>query len=134
MNDVTPEPSRTSLWLAAIGVIAGFLLFAVLLYVSYLPGHEHQDTTPVFSAADMKELDQLAPAERAARMRELRWERHIPTPEDRRDKLIEIRDHEAAALTNYSWIDRDKGVVRLPIERAKQLALQELTHGAAAQP
>ena len=83
------------------------------------------------SAADLKELNALGPAERAARERELRWERKIPTPEDRQAKLLELRDREAAALANYSWIDKDNGVVRLPIERAMELTIQEVGQGKA---
>lgn len=132
MNDVShQEPSSGSLFVTVVAVVGGFLLFGALLYLAYLPTRESVSSTPAFSAADLKELNALAPAERAARERELRWERKIPTPDERKARLVEMRDHEAAALTDYSWIDRDKGIVRLPIQRAMELTIQEAGQGTA---
>ena len=34
------------------------------------------------------------------------------------DWLQELRARDAAALHEYAWVDRDAGVVRIPIERA----------------
>lgn len=38
--------------------------------------------------------------------------------------LAEMRAMEEQALHTYGWIDREKGVVRIPIDDAKQLAVQ----------
>jgi len=38
--------------------------------------------------------------------------------------LKTFRDHEAEVLTTYAWQDQNAGVVRLPIDRAKELILQ----------
>ena len=35
--------------------------------------------------------------------------------------LFEIRTNEAASLSNAGWIDRPRGIVRLPIETAMQI-------------
>lgn len=35
-----------------------------------------------------------------------------------------IRASDTAAVTTYGWVNKDAGVVRLPIERAKQLILE----------
>ena len=127
MNDVSQEPSGGSLWLSVIGILAGFLLFVGVLYLSYLPKRDATaPVTPVFSAEEMKELDKLAPAERETKLVELRWERKVPTPADRKARLLELRDSEAAALANYSWADKEQGIVRLPVARAMELTLQEL--------
>ena len=40
------------------------------------------------------------------------------------DWLRDIRAQQLAATTTYGWIDKDAGIVRLPIERAKQLILE----------
>lgn len=38
--------------------------------------------------------------------------------------LAEFRKREQELLTTYGWIDRNAGVIRLPIERAKDLVLE----------
>ena len=45
--------------------------------------------------------------------------------------LKKLQDKELAAGTHYGWMDKDKGVVRLPLDRAVELTIQELGHGAA---
>jgi hypothetical protein len=51
------------------------------------------------------------------------------TPEQRLETLREQRVREAEELNNYGWADREQGVVRLPVERAMELVLQELNGG-----
>jgi hypothetical protein len=41
-------------------------------------------------------------------------------------KLKTVRDEANAALHGYAWVDKSKGVVRLPIERAVELTLADL--------
>jgi hypothetical protein len=130
MNDDSQEPSGGSLWLTVIAVVGCFLLFVGVLYIAYFPTRPATDVmTPVFSAAELKEIDKLPPAERAAKLTELRWQRRVPTPQERKDKLVELREKEAVALTGYSWVDQEQGIVRLPIERAIELTLQDLQTG-----
>ncbi len=38
--------------------------------------------------------------------------------------LEKFRSHEEQMLTTYGWVDQNAGVVRLPIERAKDLLLE----------
>jgi hypothetical protein len=38
--------------------------------------------------------------------------------------LRTFRDHESTVLTEYGWMDRNAGTVRIPIERAKDLVLE----------
>ena len=40
-------------------------------------------------------------------------------------ELIELRAREAALLSTYGWVDKGAGVVRLPVERAMELALRK---------
>jgi hypothetical protein len=49
----------------------------------------------------------------------------IRTPEDRRVLLAEHREKEHVEATTYGWVDQKNGVVRLPIERAIELTVQE---------
>ena len=48
--------------------------------------------------------------------------------------LAAFRAHEDQTLTTYGWVDRGAGVVRIPIERAKDLLLERglATRGADA--
>ncbi len=44
----------------------------------------------------------------------------------REEKLKTAREEDAKALTTYGWIDKNKGVVRVPISRAMGLTVAEL--------
>jgi hypothetical protein len=50
----------------------------------------------------------------------------------RKKALADLRAAEANELENYGWVDQTKGVVRLPIADAMQLALREWQNPAAA--
>ncbi|HTI97279.1 MAG TPA: hypothetical protein VL527_00140 [Dongiaceae bacterium] len=59
-----------------------------------------------------------------------------PLTEDRvalrKKNLAELQAVNAEALNNYGWVDQSKGVVRLPIAVAMQIALAEWQNPAAA--
>ncbi len=46
--------------------------------------------------------------------------------------LGEIRQAEAAAVSHYAWQNKDKGIVRIPVERAMELTLLEWQDPATA--
>lgn len=48
--------------------------------------------------------------------------------ENRMKKLKDARDEDSKALAAYAWIDKNKGTVRLPIERAMELTVAELAN------
>jgi len=48
--------------------------------------------------------------------------------QNREKKLKDLRDEDAKALTGYGWIDKNKGSVRIPIERAMELTVAALAH------
>jgi hypothetical protein len=50
----------------------------------------------------------------------------------RKKALADLRATEANELENYGWVDQPKGVVRLPIAEAMQLALRDWQNPAAA--
>jgi hypothetical protein len=41
-----------------------------------------------------------------------------------RADLAELREREDRALNTYSWVDRNAGIVRIPIDRAMSLTLE----------
>jgi hypothetical protein len=49
---------------------------------------------------------------------------------ERKKFLMELRAAEADALHNYGWVDATKGLIRLPIERAMALALEDYKNPA----
>jgi hypothetical protein len=44
----------------------------------------------------------------------------------REKKLNDARDAAVKELTSYAWVDKGKGIARIPIERAVQLTLRDL--------
>lgn len=52
----------------------------------------------------------------------------FPTPrlqlDDGNQDVMELHEREDLLLNNYSWVDRSKGEVRIPIERAMELIAQ----------
>jgi hypothetical protein len=98
--------SRASYWVTFVAIVGCFLIFVIVLYLAYIP------------------LRRSAPEVDLAKIpKEEQWKF---TPEGRQAHLDEQRAKEQAAATSYAWIDKDKGIVQLPLDRAEQLALQEL--------
>lgn len=104
--------TRAGFWVTLLAALGCFVIFLVVLYIAYIP---QRRTAPEV------DLAKIPPEEQ--------WKY---TPEGRMTHLQELRAREQAAQTAYAWIDRGKGVVQLPIDRAEQLTLQELN--AARKP
>ncbi|HEX4646950.1 MAG TPA: hypothetical protein VH598_15210 [Verrucomicrobiae bacterium] len=51
---------------------------------------------------------------------------------ERKKFLAEIRAADAEALNNYGWLDKNKGIVRLPIEQAMKLVESQWQNPPAA--
>jgi hypothetical protein len=49
----------------------------------------------------------------------------VRTPAERKAILAEHRSKEQADSTSYGWIDQKAGIVRLPIDRAMELTVQD---------
>lgn len=54
--------------------------------------------------------------------KELQWR---ATSDSRRSALNELRQEHAKQATTYGWVDQKAGVVRLPIERAMELTVEQ---------
>jgi hypothetical protein len=61
----------------------------------------------------------IGPAPRGSDYEETRAKKRV-------DNLKTSREEAAKALTTYGWIDKNKGVARIPIERAMKLTVAEL--------
>ena len=53
---------------------------------------------------------------------------------DPRQDLADLRAKEDDTLTSYGWVDRNAGVVRIPIDQAMQLTLQRGLPSRTEQP
>jgi hypothetical protein len=53
------------------------------------------------------------------------------TPQERRELLEEKMARSQQELSTYGWVDRESGVVRLPVERAMELVLEDINGGQA---
>ena len=49
-------------------------------------------------------------------------------------QLNDLRDRETQQLTKYSYIDKDSGLVRIPVDRAMELFAQEAAGGKLFYP
>jgi hypothetical protein len=78
-----------------LAAVGGLAIFVVILGVAYLPNRG-------------------APAGDG-----------VKTPAERKALRAELEGKAHTAATTYGWVDKDKGVVRLPLERAIELTLQE---------
>ena len=45
----------------------------------------------------------------------------------RTQRLTEVRQRQRALTTSYGWVDREAGIVRIPVQRAMELTLRELS-------
>jgi hypothetical protein len=100
-----PAESRISFWTTFLAVLGCFAIFVIVLFLAYLP---QRRLAPEVDLSKMPPEDQ--------------WKY---TADGRQAHLDELRARERAAATSYAWIDKDKGIVQLPLDRAMQLTLQE---------
>jgi hypothetical protein len=112
MNPPPDSPASTAgsqagFWVTVLAALGCFVIFLVVLFLAYIPQRR---------AAPEVDLTKIPPEEQ--------WKY---TPEGRQAHLAELRAREHAAATSYAWIDKNKGIVQLPIDRAMQLTLQDLT-------
>jgi hypothetical protein len=96
MSDATaPSSSNSSFTATLLAAVGGFAIFLLILLVAYMP-------------------NKAAPAGDG-----------VKTPEQRKAALAELRGKEKTTATTYGWVDKDAGVVRIPISKAKELVIQE---------
>ncbi len=90
------------------GLVISFIAFRVFTEQSENPG-AHPGTFAAPESMTPQQIPQLQPSPR--------------------DTLLMIRRSEDSVLTSYAWVNKDSGIVRVPIEQAMKLAVE---HGLPA--
>ena len=102
--------------------VGGIATFAIALIVAGIVIHV---LVWFLYASFRRESARPVPAEfplAATSMRRLPPEPRLQT--DPRDDLENLRESEERTLTTYGWVDRNAGVVRIPIDRAMKLTVE----------
>ena len=94
---------------AGMIVVGAALAFAVFVLFGYFDSREGAKVAPEFPLAVTRE-DRLPPEPRL----------QINPRED----LQNMRTNEDAILSGYGWVDKNAGIVRIPIDQAMKLTLQ----------
>lgn len=97
MSDSTQTPASSGSLLTVAAAIGGFAIFALIVFIAYLP----------------KKPDPLPDG--------------VRTPAQRTAALTELRAKEKAAATTYGWVDQSNGVVRIPVDEAVKITIKEIT-------
>jgi len=92
--------------LLVIGAIVSLLIFVLFRYF------------------DVREAARVPPAYPLAMSRETRMPPEPRLQTDPRQDLSDLRAKEDELLTSYGWVDKNAGVVRIPIDAAMKLTLE----------
>jgi hypothetical protein len=101
---------------AALLIVGILVHFMVWLLFQYFAGREAQRVRPQYPLA-VQQQERLPPQPRL----------QINPREDMRN----LRASEDAILDSYGWVDKNTGIVRIPIDKAMELAVQR---GLPARP
>lgn len=93
-------PSTSNFVATVLAAMGGLAIFLLILLVAYLP----QKPEPLGDG--------------------------VLTPEERKAALAELQAKHRQATTTYDWVDQTAGVVRIPVDTAMEITLQELRQRA----
>jgi hypothetical protein len=104
--------------------MAGLAVICIVLYVIVFGMYRFLDT---YTRTHQPALSPMATAETDTRIVTRSDIRTFPEPrleENERTELRSYADEEQQRLATYDWVDKDKGIVRIPIDRAMELIVQ----------
>jgi hypothetical protein len=129
---------RALLWFAAIFVVFGALTYGVvlLMFRHFAQMARNTTSTPLTEIArpadaNVPQIPRLQPFPMKQAGGTTMMPPNTSTPVV---DMEEMRVTEEQALNNPGWVDKQKGVVRLPINVAKELEVQRLNTPAGAHP
>lgn len=134
-HESTDVNVRALLWFVAIFVVfAAVTHLALWLLFRFFVQLEKGDVRPPLTAIALPG-DAGIPATPRLRPFPTRDSRGQVIPPNRNTPATDLQDLRAAeehVLRNYGWVDQQKGIVRIPIDEAKKLALQRNVFAAAS--
>ena len=124
---------RGVLWFIVI-----FVVFAILTHISvwimfkqFAKMARHTTATPLTEMSRPASMD--VPQQPRLQPFPTREQNGVVKPPNNTTPIVdmvEMREHENQVLNSAGWVDQQKGIARIPIETAKQLAVQRLNAGA----
>jgi hypothetical protein len=123
--------------LAILVAVTGVLCYGIGKVINAELNREDGPNAKWTKTADLRELGNL-PTNPELQNKVAELAHQFPTPrvqtDDGNEDTAELHAREDLLLNNYSWADRSKGKVRIPIDRAMELiALRGLPVAPAAQ-
>ena len=109
--------------------IRGILMFGAALIVAAIV--IHLVVGALFKYFDIREARQATPEYPLAAAQENRLPPEPRLQTNPRQDLADLRAREDQALAGYSWVDRNAGIVRIPIDEAIKKTLER---GLPARP
>jgi len=104
MSDTTANSARP---VSLVTVIFLFVLFGLFFFAVQ---HYYRPAATAPQSAAAENLP-----------KELAWK---ATPASRRDALTQLKEKQAKQAASYAWVNKDAGVVQLPISRAMELTVE----------
>jgi cytoskeletal protein RodZ len=141
-HESSDVPVKGLLWFLVIFVVFSFLTYIVVLfmYKGFANMERKRMDPPQTAVSRPKSADvpQNQPLLQPFPHQNADGQLSVPTLDTPVADLIKMRAREDELLTNYGWVDQQKGIARIPIEDAKarfaaQIALQGQT-GTAGVP
>ncbi len=102
MSNSNTSPAAV-VWPLVVAVLGVFAIFLVIVSLARTP------VTPITAVVNVPEDQQ--------------WKL---SSEGRKDRRTQVEGSARAESKSYGWIDRNGGVVRLPVERAIELTLADI--------
>jgi len=96
-------------FMAGLAIASVFISFLVWLLFGYFTDRESRSVTPDYPLAAQQE-NRLPPEPR------------LQTQP--REDLRELRASEDDTLTTYGWVDKNQGIVRIPIDQAMKMVVE----------
>jgi hypothetical protein len=104
--------------------MAGLTIFAAVIYVIVFGMYRFLDT---YEKANQPAISPLVTPQADTRTMTEENTKSFPQPrleENERNQLRSVIQDQDRKIETYDWVDKDKGIVKIPIERAMDLLVQ----------
>ncbi len=98
------QPGRIALFAVGLLIATGFAVIVTFFFIHYRATQQAQQQIPLPRLAKEREV-----------MPQPRLEVHAP------EGLRELRAGEERTLSSYGWVDKEAGIVRIPVDRAMDI-------------